>query len=82
MHFRVEHHYEGISLAEYESLHFDEPFNVALCEVRVSPITFCFQSVLRVYLGCHMKLVLILKFDGLHLFDFHCHSALSFFQSL
>ena len=32
MHFRVEHHYEGVSLEEYESLHFDEPFNVALCE--------------------------------------------------
>ena len=32
MHFRVEHHYEGISLEEYESLHFDEPFNIALCE--------------------------------------------------
>ena len=31
MHFRVEHHYEGVSLEEYESLHFDEPFNVALC---------------------------------------------------
>jgi len=30
MHFRVEHHYEGISLEEYESLHFGEPFNVAL----------------------------------------------------
>lgn len=32
MYFRVEHHYEGVSLEEYESLHFDEPFNVALCE--------------------------------------------------
>ena len=32
MHFRVEHRYEGVTLAEYESLHFDEPFNVALCE--------------------------------------------------
>lgn len=31
MKFRAEHHYPGISLPEYEALHYDEPFNIALC---------------------------------------------------
>ena len=32
MHFRIEHTFTGISLADYEKLHFDEAFNIALCE--------------------------------------------------
>ncbi len=31
-HFRVEHVFRGISLAEYEQLYFDETFNQALCD--------------------------------------------------
>jgi len=37
MHFRIEHVFKGIGLDEYESLYFDEDFNIALCnEVRLA----------------------------------------------
>ncbi len=32
MKFRVEHTFTGISLEDYEKLHFDEEFNIALCK--------------------------------------------------
>ncbi|HET6346828.1 MAG TPA: DUF2505 domain-containing protein [Myxococcota bacterium] len=32
MRFRVEHTFSGISLQAYETLFFDEPFNIALCQ--------------------------------------------------
>ncbi len=32
MKFRVEHTFTGISLDDYEKLHFDEEFNIALCK--------------------------------------------------
>ena len=32
MDFRVEHTFRDISLADYETLYWDEEFNIALCE--------------------------------------------------
>lgn len=32
MHFRAEHTFRGITLAEYEQLYFNEAFNIALCQ--------------------------------------------------
>ena len=32
MKFHADHEFTGITLAEYERLHFDEEFNIALCK--------------------------------------------------